>query len=257
MQQLTRLLKSGFTVAVRPLPTYYLDFIEGVLPYTPLPKRKVQLLAGDVVEYDYTPDEIEPSETDEYYDLWHKTYSAKAHNKEIDKQRALLRVDFLLSTCVDIVSGPKDISKDDWVHDLEAAFFDRGFRVPPHPGVRKLMFLKAFVITDAADRDWIIQSATYPDVTMTGIATALIGFKVMWDGVPLTDVLSGNKKSSTQYDIRFYEAEAAQRFSMPFDDSWYSLPVIVREHMIAFYLAKTAIENLQTQQSLERAKSKK
>lgn len=245
-------------MAVRPLPPFYLDFIELVLPYKEQPKRRKRLIAGDWAEYPYTPPEEEPELSDvEEHDLWALAQDVEVFNTDVDKKRKSSRVDFLLSTCVDILDGPISIQDDSWVQDLEGAFPTEHFRVPTHPGIRKVMFLKTRVITHVDDRDWILETATYKEVTMTGITVALQSYKVIWDGVPLLKVLKGDERSSVEYDVRLYEAECAAATGLPFDHHWYSIPVTVREHMIAARLARVAIDNLAKEQAVERAKSKR
>lgn len=227
-----------------------------VLPHPPLPKRRVVLAAGDVAEYDYVMPDVEPPSGDEDYPLYIKTVAAKQSRTDIDKQRHVARTDFLLSMCVNVKDGPISITDESWVQSLEAAFVDYGYRLSKHPGARKLAFIKYVVITSKEDRDWILESATYAEVSMPGIASAMIGYKTMWNDIPLTDILGqDNSKGNVQFDVRYYEADAAEAHGLALDDTWYSLPVVVREHMIALRLIRTAVENLSTRQAIENAKS--
>ena len=69
-------------------------------------------------------------------------------------------------------------------------------------------------------------------------------FGVTWDDLPLTEVITGSKKSLLDHDIRLYEVEAALSLGIPFDWRWYSIDAVTRENMIAAKLARTSINNL-------------
>jgi hypothetical protein len=47
-----------------------------------------------------------------------------------------------------------------------------------------------------------------------------------------------------QDDVRFYEIETATKYSIPFDERWYSIPVLAREQMVAANIARVTISNL-------------
>lgn len=170
-------LSSGFTISVQPLPPYYIDFIEDEFPLEDYPKRKVMLVGGDTVELEYTPPEQMPdADNIEDYELYVKWHAVALENAGIMKLRERARRDFLLSTCVTIVSGPIDIASNEWVQKLEAAM-PEGYEVPTHPGKRILAFLKSQVIRSAPEYGAIIQATMFTEATMQGVGDALRGFQ--------------------------------------------------------------------------------
>jgi hypothetical protein len=169
-------LSSGFTIQVEPFPPYYVDFLDDLMPFKKYPKRKLTLAGGDVVEFEYTPPETPPDASDveeyELYLLWH---SVDEENKQITIMRDRAKRDYLLSHCVEIISGPVDINDNVWVERLEAAIPD--IEISDHPGARRLAFIKSVVVRTLAEYDKILAASLFPEVTMQGIMTALQGFR--------------------------------------------------------------------------------
>ena len=170
-------MSSGFTILVKPLPPYYLDFIDEQIPLQELPKRKLHLASGDVIEIEYLPPEAVPdSENVEEYELYLEYKATIDKNLELDKKRERARSDFLLSNCVYIESGPIDFNSQDWVTRLEASF--QNYSVPQHPGKRLLAFLKSNVILHTEERSAIVETACFQEVNLQGIIDALCGFQL-------------------------------------------------------------------------------
>ena len=169
-------LSSGFTVSVKPLPPYYLDFVEDKLPLEKFPMRKLNLASGESFDIDYIPpDKIPESSSTEEYELYLAFKSVEKKNAEIIRKRERLRSDFLLSNCVVVESGPVKFEDKDWVYRLEASLPD--YKVPEHPGQRLLAFLKSNVITTIKEREIIVEVACFPEVNLQGIVDALQGFR--------------------------------------------------------------------------------
>lgn len=169
-------LSSGFTVLVKPMPPYYLDFLDDEFPFLEYPKRKLVLVSGDTIDLEYTPpDHIPDKSNSEEYELYFSYKSVEARNLEISKLRERARSDFLLSNCVSIDSGPVNFEDTEWVVKLEAAFTD--YKVPAHAGKRMLAFLKSNVILKVEERDVIVQTACFQEVNLQGIIDALQGFQ--------------------------------------------------------------------------------
>lgn len=169
-------LISGFTVIVKPLPPYYLDFIEDKYPFVDYPKRELTLAGGDILEIDYELPEQQPSADNiEEYELYVRWHAANNENVKLKALRDKTRRDFLLATCVTVQSGPVQESDPSWVIDIESAI--EGYKVPTHSGKRRVDFLKAVVIRSQGDLQKIVESAMFPEVTMQGIETALQGFQ--------------------------------------------------------------------------------
>lgn len=170
-------LSSGFTVLVKPLPPYYLDFLDDKLPFLDYPTRKIQLASGDTIDFEYVLPKTVPDESNaEEYELYFKYKSVETKNISISKQRERMRSDFLLSNCVVIEDGPIKFEDNDWVLRLEAAI--PNYKVPTHVGQRILAFLKSNVITKVEERDVIVQTACFQEVNLQGIIDALLGFQV-------------------------------------------------------------------------------
>ena len=58
---------------------------------------------------------------------------------------------------------------------------------------------------------------------------------------------SGDVNHST----RLLEASTAEAYGIPFDETWYNLPVIAREQMIASRLANKWIEMLNMEKAIQ------
>jgi hypothetical protein len=176
----TRLqLKSGYTVEVRPLPPYYMDFVETAIPYMDWPRRKLELISGDVVYQRYKPPKEPPLEEENLSEFLLYSYNLEVeeYNKTVDDRRKRAKQDFLFSNCVTVIDGPEDVASDDWVKRVEASFVEYNFKVPPHYGARMLFFLKAVVIRHSDDATAILQAATFQEVSMQGVVSALQNFR--------------------------------------------------------------------------------
>jgi len=170
-------LSSGFTVLVKPLPPYYLDFIDDQFPFLKYPQRKLKLAAGDIIEIEYLlPDAVPNNSNAEEYELYITYKTVESKNVEILKVRERARTDFLLSNCVIIEDGPIKFEDNDWVMRVEAAF--PNYKVPEHPGKRMLAFLKSNVILTSEERATLVQTSCYQEVDLQGIIDALQGFQV-------------------------------------------------------------------------------
>jgi hypothetical protein len=168
-------LKSGFTVCIRPLPPYYKDLIDDTIPLPEYPIRTITLAAGDEIDWPYEPDEEHFDPEHEDYELYVRWKSVDVERSKLNEIRNRARMDFLLSSCVDVVDGPYDVEDVEWAQKAEAAFED--WTVPTHPGRRHLVFLKTQVITDADDMEMVVGLSTAAEVTMQGILSALRGFQ--------------------------------------------------------------------------------
>lgn len=169
-------LPSGYSVRVRPMPPYYIDIVEDALPLPEYPKRRIVLTAGDVIEIDYKPPENMPSEQDADYELYLRWLAADQRRVEVERLRKRARMDYLLSTCVDIVGdGPKSYKNPTWMTEVEAAF--PNYKVPVNPGKRRLVFLKTYVISAPEWMDLILRTALAEEATMQGIMSALRSFQ--------------------------------------------------------------------------------
>ena len=170
-------LSSGFTVLVKPLPPYYLDFIDDQFPYAKYPQRKLKLAAGDILEIEYLlPDSVPAHSNVEEYELYINYKAVEVKNVEITKMRERARIDFLLSNCVTVEDGPVKFEDKDWALKVEAAF--PNYKVPEHPGKRMLAFLKSNVILQAEERSAIIETSCFQEVNLQGIIDALQGFQL-------------------------------------------------------------------------------
>jgi hypothetical protein len=169
-------LSSGFTISVKPLSPYYMDFIEDVFRFPEFPKRKIKLTSGEFIDYEYTPPKVPPTDAGEEFDLYLKYKAVETSISKIEILRERARRDFLLSTCVTIEEGgPIDYNSEEWTYKVEAAF--PNYTVPKHEGKRKLVFLKAIAITSVEETELIIQRCLHQEVNMQSIIDALQGFR--------------------------------------------------------------------------------
>jgi len=175
-------LSSGFTIHVSSLPPYYLDMINDIHPIPDYPSRKLELKAGDTIDWPYEPGEEVPEEGDEDYELFLKYHIIDKERKEIANTRNTARVNYLLNMCVEIIDGPIDFEDtESWGYKLTTAFPD--FHLPDDKGQRMLVFIKHFVITTIPELNNVIDTCTAQEVTMEGITQALRGFRgVMEEG---------------------------------------------------------------------------
>jgi hypothetical protein len=168
-------LSSGFTISVKPLSPYYMDFIEDVFKFPEYPKRKIKLTSGDIIDYEYIPPEIPPTDAGEDLDLYLKYKVVESNISKIEVYRKRAKMDFLLSTCVTIEDGPIDYASKDWEYRLEAAF--PNYTIPTHEGKRRLAFLKGIAITSTTEMELVIQRCLHQEVDMQSIINALQGFR--------------------------------------------------------------------------------
>jgi hypothetical protein len=78
-----------------------------------------------------------------------------------------------------------------------------------------------------------------------------VDFKVKWDKEKLESVLNSLPKSKVEYSMRLLESEVAVTMGIPFNEVWYGLDVIAREHMVASHLCRRWIEALATMEVKE------
>jgi len=168
-------LLSGYNVFVTPLPPYYKELVEQRFPLPDYPVRKIELAAGDLVDWPYEPPKKLVKVDDDDYDLYIQWHIADKNRQEIQRLRNIARIDYLLSMCVAVTDGEYLVEDTEWADKLEAAFTD--FQVPAHKGKRYLLFLKHIVITTTEEMDVVISLCTSPEVTMQGIINALQGFQ--------------------------------------------------------------------------------
>jgi hypothetical protein len=162
---------------VKPLPPYYLDFIDDQFPFLKPTQRKLKLAAGDILEIEYLPPDVVPNKSNaEEYELYLSYKTVELKNAEILKIRERARIDFLLSNCVVIEDGPVKFEDKDWVIRVEAAF--PNYKVPEHLGKRMLAFLKSNVILHAEERSTIVETSCFQEVNLQGIIDALQGFQL-------------------------------------------------------------------------------
>lgn len=170
-------LSSGFIVFVKPLPPYYKDIINETLLMPEYPCRKIDLAAGDVIDWPYEPPE-EPLEAGhEDYELYISWKSIDEERKRVEVSRKKARMDFLLVNCVNVLDGPVKFEDDEWIKRVEASFSDGDYAMPEHWGKRYLVFIKSQVITTMVEMETILQYALSPEVSMQGIINALRGFR--------------------------------------------------------------------------------
>lgn len=164
---------NGYEIEIKRLCPYYLDFLDEVLPYIDLPKRKIRLISGDVIEVDYKFPDEEPDELDEDYDLYYLYLSTVQRNDAIRQDRDILREDFLLLQCINVISGPTSYEDKEWKEELRASI---GFEVPTDPYKQKLYHLKYCVI-QADEKEHILNYCLYKEVSMAQISKAMDTFQ--------------------------------------------------------------------------------
>lgn len=171
-------LASGFTVEITPLTPYYMDFVDMVYPFREFPKRTISLAAGDAYEIDFKPSENELYDVNHPdYELYIKYIATKQYNAKLEDLRKRAREDYLLSTCVKVVDGPFDENDEDWRNRMEAAFQERGWKIPTHVGELKLIFLKSAVIKLPQERAAIVEKAMYKEVSEQELIHAMSMFQ--------------------------------------------------------------------------------
>lgn len=230
-------LASGFTISVKPLPPYYMDWIDDVYPVPEYPKRQIKLMTGDTDYWPYKPPDIQPSEDNrEEYELYQRWLVADAARGDIENKRNRARRDFMLSNCVTVVAGPYTMDDPEWLENVEAPFV-ASKRVPMHKGYRKLLFIKTQVIVTLDDWVRVSQTATYEEVAMSGVVAAMRGYEIKWLDDDLFIAIERLEKGNLSHNMRLWEAQTAAIHGIPFDSTWYRIPVVARERMVAAHIS--------------------
>lgn len=174
-------LTSGFSIEVTPLPPYYLDFLDDILPIPEFPQRKIILASGDTFECEYVKPENPPNSSDNTESELYMRYVETEHKIEkILVERTRAKRDFLFSNCITVVSGPYEVDSEEWVNRLEA--IHPTYKVSSHKGRRLLAFIKSNVVTSKEEAEYILQTCAFTEVGMQGIINALRGFQVQVAG---------------------------------------------------------------------------
>lgn len=167
---------NNYLIEINPLPPFYMDFIEAVYPLKEYPNRIVKNVAGDILELEYKPLQEHSDPEHAYYDLWITWTAVDEHNARMKDLRNKARIDFLLVSCVDVLEGRYTLESTEWSDKLVSIFGD-DYHVPHAKRDRLLLFLKYEVIRTLTDKEFILQSAMYPEVNMQGIVDALHTFQ--------------------------------------------------------------------------------
>lgn len=167
-------LVSGFSIVAKPLPPYYNDFIEDALPLVPLPKRILHLKAGDTIEVEYIEPKEFPEEPEEQ-ELYLRYKTAVKENEVIEKQRGRTKINFLLTNCIEIVSGPIEESDMAWKNKIQQSL--PNYTLPTDVGMLHVAFIKSQVITTQTELDAVLTACFYPEVNIQGIVNALSHFQ--------------------------------------------------------------------------------
>jgi hypothetical protein len=167
-------LVSGFSIIAKPLPPYYNDFIEDALPLIPLPKRTLHLKAGDSIDVEYLEPAEFPSDTDEQ-ELYLRYKTAVSDNITIESQRKRAKMNYLINTCIEIVSGPIEESDMAWKNKIQQSL--PNYVLPTDPGLLHVAFVKSQVITTQLELDSVLSACFYPEVNIQGIVNALSHFQ--------------------------------------------------------------------------------
>ena len=83
------------------------------------------------------------------------------------------------------------------------------------------------------------------------------GFDIQWQKTDLIDIIGRFPKSELDHNVRLLEAETAYDLGIPFDNTWYNMPVEAREYMIATRLARNWIQSLANEKAVQDAKNKR
>lgn len=167
---------SGFTITITPMSPYYMDVIELAYKLKPAPQRRITLAGGDVYEFPFEPEDRVYVEGEDDYELWIQHKAVVAYNDNIASVRNRAREDFLLSTCVVVDDGPYTLD-DVWRTNIEASLRENGWRMPVHIGEQRLLFLKTAVIRSAAERELVVKTCLYMEVTEPELSLALSMFR--------------------------------------------------------------------------------
>ena len=251
-------LQSGFEVEITTLPPYYMDFIRVALPLPGYPTRRFTNVAGDTFQLEYEPpDEVPDADDEEEYLLYMEWHAVRAKRLEVSEELMNARRNFLLSNCLRIIDGPYKLDEEDWVLEVEGGLYKYGYEVPGDPAGRRMAFILSKVI--ASNADWVVvrDNAAYGEISMEGVAIALDGLGLKWDGEPILDVMSEKEASLLEHDVRLWEAEVAEATGIPFDERWYDIPIITREMMVAAHLGRRWADSLLEEQAVAKAQRRK
>jgi len=232
-----------------------MDFIDAALPVPDYPERHFTNVAGDEFPLEYEPPQEVPDADDEDEYLLYMEWQSVHKSRQVSEQeRIKARRNFLISNCVRVVSGPYELDGDDWVLEVEGGLYDYGYKVPRDPAGRRMAFILAKVVSSNADWNTIREHAIYAEISMDGIAVAMSGLGIKWDGMPILDVMSEKESSPLEYDTRLWEAEVAEAVGIPFDNRWYDIPIMAREMMVAAHLGRAWADSLLEEQAVQEAR---
>jgi len=251
-------LQSGFSVRITMLPPYHMDFVEEALPLEKHPVIYFRNVAGDDFQLEYKPPKNPPDPSEEEdYTLYMRWHYVEERNVEIMKERVKARRDFLLCNCVHVVAGPYDLDDDDWVMELEGSLDKYGYGIPTHPGAKRLAFIKSKVVTSLEDWEYIKARVVFIEVTFEGIIAAQVGLGLKWNDEPIWDALQQRGSSPLEHNARLWEAETAEACGIPFDERWYSIPIMTRNYMVGAHLGRIWADSLLEEDAVRKATRKR
>lgn len=77
-------------------------------------------------------------------------------------------------------------------------------------------------------------------------------FKLLWDERPLHEVIFGREDDSlSSTSMSFIEATTAFELGIPYDETWFSIPIKSRSYMVAARLGKEWLANLHEETAMK------
>lgn len=81
------------------------------------------------------------------------------------------------------------------------------------------------------------------------------GFKLKWNNRPLHEVIFDREEESlSSTSINYMEALTAGELGIPYDETWFSIPIKSRNYMVAARLGKEWIKGLHEEEAARMAK---
>ena len=76
-----------------------------------------------------------------------------------------------------------------------------------------------------------------------------VRFNISWDREDLHKLIAASPAGKLKQSMRFIEAQVAADMGIPFDMTWYGIPRITREQLIAARMAARWIDSIAIQET--------
>lgn len=80
-------------------------------------------------------------------------------------------------------------------------------------------------------------------------------FKLRWNDKPLHEVIFGREEESlSSTSINYMESLTAAELGIPYDETWFSIPIKSRNYMVATRLGREWLSSLHEEESVKKSR---